>query len=341
MSLDSTEIVNYMPSALQSFEHLPNAAGDPILSLGVLAVGVGSSVYLYFRSQGDKVFHNPSNPGAVRQAVVDVNGEDQGNMVRTRWYRAGVPILSTLGLAALAAGLSLKPEFSREGLVHNTNTEIVMDSAASFTKTHDMSNHSSRFDFAMTAVANSKFKGDMGVVQFGNNIEVTVPLAPFSGKTIASISETAVDPYGADLSDAIHVATSILPNQGKIVVITDGVGVKNDSPQSIASVVQEANKKGIQVSIEVIGQKGSTYTINHGTTHYPASPDLSAFTGVPSGDVHVDHTSQSIIANIDQAISESAPLKQESFWYPSLSVGFGLIAAGIIKHVRQWRSKLI
>ena len=105
--------------------------------------------------------------------------------------------------------------------------------------------------------------------------------------------------------------------------------------------MHEANKKGAKVTIEVIGTKGSTYEINHSTAHYPSTPDLSAFQGVPRQDIQVNNSGQSIVRNIDEAIKEATPVRQNEFWYPSLIPGLVLTVAGIIKNRRQWNNKLI
>jgi hypothetical protein len=332
----------------QSFMIMPDRLADPYALVGGAIATGALATYLWIKSRpGNYGYaHNPSNPGLVREAVIDIaSGEDRNDEIKDRWYRVGAPFLAGVGAIGLAAAALSGPSFQAEQDKPGANTVLAIETSWSSLYTNDMPGGNSRFGFAKSSIENSQFSGNMAVVQYGLDTQTTVALQPFdSNKIEANVQQSPPNNFNTDgnnLPKALDTAGSNLPNhKGNVVVITDAIGANFSSSETVSQAVTNLNNEGINTRIVVIGTNGSHYSYHHGSPE-DATPQLGTLSGVNPNDIVFAKNARQVESSIHSAIGQPIKVKQEKFWIPAIVPGALALASGLFLGIRQRVKKVI
>lgn len=347
MSATSTvgEASNVMPEFVRSIAHAPETVGHPWAIVAGSVVMAGYAAYEWYTYDPQKqvgLSHDPSNPGAVRQAVIDMeSGEDKSSDIYDKFYRMGRPMLIGVGALALVTAFGANISYTSENVHGQANTVLDIQTSTSTLKTKDAANGDSRFDAAKKAIAQSGYSENMAVYQFGFDSNLTIPLQKFNEKVFnASVNPGQVNTNGANLVDSMDKAAKNLPNHsGTEIVITDGL--VEDGSAAIDDQVAKQKALGIDTKIVVIGTNISSYQVNIGASPTPATPNTRIFNGLPAGVVERVSDPNRVGPVISHTVSAADSSPQKEPWFPAYIPGIALGIAGFLGIRRQHRKKLI
>ncbi len=259
--------------------------------------------------------------------------------------RLGSRRLMTGGLVLTAATLALHPTAEVTTPNSDSHIAIALDSSFSMSHTHDMKDHSTRFQSAVNGIDQAGYAGEMSVIQFAHNTATPIPLGPKNQSLIENLTPEdggKIDPNGADAVAGMGAATSQLPNQtnkpnqldGEVILISDGVLGPNNSSTDIANEVGTLTAEGVDVKVIIPGTSPAKY--NYGGASYPSNIQQNIFTSFGNSLI-TTQSSEGIAKAIQLEVTKAGSTKHNETWYPPYIVGAALIFAGYRKYGRKVR----
>jgi Mg-chelatase subunit ChlD len=167
----------------------------------------------------------------------------RANAVPKRQWRWSVALRGVVALLALLALLA--PTLNRKA--NGVATIFVVDGSASLGN----AGHDSAAEWVRTALAAKPPDARAGVVVFGGDARLDVPVA---SKVAFGRVEVAVDEKATNLATAIRLGTAVAPTDARrrVVLVSDGLATRGDTDAALA----DAAAAGVPIDTHAVGGAG-------------------------------------------------------------------------------------
>lgn len=324
---------------LQNLSNYPDALTHPVETAGILG-GTAVAIVagrLWHRKAGEKTAEAfGGNRELAEKAVVSVRGNKETPASRRRRLAPGIGFVAGAGIAL--ASFFGHPTFSNSHSNKSAEIVVVNDSSLSMLKTADLGGNVTRYSATQAGLkqAGAKYAGNLAVVSFGSNVEVSVPLEPKSSwqSDLGGLKHPDVNPNGGDLSGAVSTALSLLPESpshngrqqqrdGRIIILSDGT--VDSSAQEMADVASSIKKSGASVKVVVPGQTQASYRVDGGQPIASGS-ETQTFAAFGAANVEQATTVNGVVSDVEQAIAGASTVQEQDEWWVPLGVGLALAA---------------
>lgn len=327
---------------INSLANLPHGIDHPIAAAGSL-VAAGTVLLAeraVFRRTNDTWAAPFPNAALLEQSVTpDLKKNDRERMAPAWAMTAGIGFLALQVLGS--------PTYESTTVDSTANVIIVKDASLSMRNTKDIGSlgmtRAGAVDIGLQK-ASASYAGNLGIVQSGANVRVTLPLGKAKDRLVQA-EKPKVDPNGGQIISAINLAVSLLPtakngqHEGSLVVISDGT--VDDKATEVAATAVALKKEGVTVKVIVPGTAQGKYELGANRQQIQSGASPEVFAGFGAKNVIEAKDAKGIDQAIQETLVDAGTSHEDRPWYVPGIIGALLLGGGIARDKWQRATRKI
>lgn len=283
-----------------------------------------------------KVDAKAADPNAA--ATPDVKGNDKARRIPIALLLSGLSIWSVNHFA--------KPFYNTTHVDDDSNVVAVIQESYTDIDTRDVGDldgvQVTRAEAVAKGIDSTSYKGNLAVIQAGAGSTPVINLSKNWQRHESLISETQVDPNGADVVSALQEAEKLLPlsnskdsqtHEGTIVMVSDNPA--SNTAGQMSSEASTLAAAGIKVRVVVPGTVSGSYKLNPTSPAVSSQTDPSIFAPFGNNNVEQASDAQAIVGDVSQDIYDAGNVERREPWTPIGDLGLAVMGVGIVAVVRQ------
>ncbi|MCW2957089.1 MAG: hypothetical protein JWO69_1958 [Thermoleophilia bacterium] len=331
-------MANLYENTIEAVQHIPTEISHPV-SAGLAVGAVGVAAYFANRHHAGTHEKGGHNARGIQSTIWATQEAMRANAIGTEKKDAKQQF-SPVKQIAVGLGLSAvqfigMPGYEATFPDADAEVMVIADASNSMTQTFDLgSKEVSRYDAVISGIEKSDFAGSMGFIKMGETVTMTSKPAKDWTTQIPLLKETAVDPNGGQLIEALTRSAeqiSLNPEtkkrSGTLILMSDGT-VSNRTVD-LAKKAEQLKAEGLTLKVITPGTAAGTYIDKETNTEAKSAvkpENLAMF------DKSVDNpkTVAETIEMISQEIKSSGTRRERENWpLPGIiGVPIGLLGLG-------------